>query len=271
MAPDSPPPGGTRSLEDRIVIPAPAAVVWRALTDAEELMRWFPPRASVEPGEGGVVRLSWIPGEAGSAARIEIWEPNRRLRTVEHRRDAAGRLVELVVDYFIEGEGGQTVLRVVHAGFGAEADWDEEYDGTVRGWRYELRGLRHYLGRHRGVSRRVAFVSTGTSLTPQACYARIMGPTGLIREGRLAGLAEGDRYRIVGSAGAFEGSVLVNRPPLDFAGTVTNLNDALLRYEFYGRTVRLWAAMWGVDDAVVRALEARFQESVTQAGGSLVT
>jgi hypothetical protein len=52
---------------------------------------------------------------------------------------------------------------------------------------------------------------------------------------------------------------------------VTNLNDALLRYEFYGRTVRLWAATWGVDDAVVRALEARFQETLTQAGGSLVT
>jgi hypothetical protein len=42
------------------------------------------------------------------------------------------------------------VLRVVHAGFGIGAEWDEEYDGTVRGWRYKLRGLRHYLSRHGG-------------------------------------------------------------------------------------------------------------------------
>ncbi len=200
MDPDSVDPGAPRSLEERIVIDAPAEAVWRALTDAEELMRWFPLEATVEPGAGGSMWLSWG-GQNGATARIEVWEPNRHLRTVEPRRDSAGRLVELVVDYFIEGEGGRTTLRVVHAGFGAGAEWDEEYDGTSRGWRYELRGLRHYLSRHRGMPRRVAWVAAPTSLSPDVCYARIMGPTGLAREGGVAGLGEGDAYRIVGTAG----------------------------------------------------------------------
>ena len=256
-------PGRGRSLEERIVIDATAEAVWRALTDAEELMRWFPLEARVEPGTGGTMWLSWD-GPNGATARIEVWEPNRRLRTVEPRQDAAGRPVELVVDYFIESEGGRTTLRVVHSGFGAGADWDAEYDGTGRGWRYELRGLRHYLHRHRGMPRRVAWVAARTSLSPEACYAGIMG-AGLAQEGAVTGLDEGDPYRIVGGAGAFEGIVLVNRPPLDFAGTVANLNDALLRYEFYSGSPRLWVATWGVDETVVRGLEARLREIIVRA------
>ena len=252
-----------RALEDRIVLDASVEAVWRALTDAEELMRWFPLGASVEPGEGGTIRLSWGESRAG-VATIAIWEPNRRLRTVESRRDKAGRLVEIAVDYFIEAEGGRTTLRVVHAGFGSGAEWDEEYDGTVRGWRYELRGLRHYLKCHRGEARRVAWAAGRTSLSPQASYARCMGPAGLAREGAVEGVREGEAYRIAGTAGVFEGQVLVNRPPLDFAGTVTNLNNGLLRYEFYGGSARLWLATWGVDERAVRGVESRFREIMPQ-------
>ena len=254
----------TRSLEERIALDASVEIVWRALTDAEELVRWFPLHATVEPGVGGTISLAW--GEPGAGtAMIEVWEPNRRLRTLERRRDTAGRLVEIVVDYFIESDGGRTILRIVHSGFGAGAEWDVEYDGTVRGWRYELRSLRHYLSRHRGMPRRVAWVAARTSLSPEVCYKQVMGPTGLARDGRLTGLREGDAYRIAGSAGVFEGLVLVNRPPLDFAGTVTNLNDALLRYEFYGGSPRLWVATWGVDEAVVRGLEGRLRAIIAQA------
>jgi uncharacterized protein YndB with AHSA1/START domain len=258
------PPG--RALEDRIVVAAPAEAVWRALTDAEELMRWFPLRATVEPGEGGTISLSW--GESGTGiATIAIWEPSRRLRVLEQRRDAKGRLVEIAVDYFIEAAAASTTLRVVHSGFGPGAEWDEEYDGTARGWAYELRGLRHYLSWHAGEPRRVAQAAVRTASSPGACYARIMGLAGLARTGTLAGLREGEAYRIAGAAGVFEGQVLVNRPPLDFAGTVTNLNDALLRYEFYGGSTKLWLATWGLDEAVVRGLESRFQEIMVRAAG----
>jgi len=228
--------------------------VWRALTDADELVRWFPLAATVEPGVGGTIALSW--GSQGSEkAVIEIWEPNRRLRTVQHRRDSTGRLVEIAIDFLIEGERGRTVLRVVHAGFGVGAEWDEEYDGTVRGWRYELRGLRHYLSRHVGVDRRVAQVDAATSLSPEETYARIMGTEGLGAATALTGLREGDGYKISGAAGLFEGSVLINSPPLDFGGTVNNLNDALLRYELYGGRAKLWVATWGVEDSRIGDLK----------------
>jgi uncharacterized protein YndB with AHSA1/START domain len=248
------PSGVRRPIEDRVYLDVAPELVWRALTDADELVRWFPLAATVEPGVGGTIALSW--GSQGSEkAVIEIWEPNRSLRTVQHRRDSTGRLVEIAIDFLIEGERGRTVLRVVHAGFGVGAEWDEEYDGTVRGWRYELRGLRHYLSRHVGVDRRVAQVDAATSLSPEETYARIMGTEGLGAATALTGLREGDGYKISGAAGLFEGSVLINSPPLDFGGTVNNLNDALLRYELYGGRAKLWVATWGVEDSRIGDLK----------------
>jgi uncharacterized protein YndB with AHSA1/START domain len=52
-------PDQTRACEERITLDAPAEVVWRALTDAQELMRWFPLGAEVVPGAGGSVTMSW--------------------------------------------------------------------------------------------------------------------------------------------------------------------------------------------------------------------
>ncbi len=249
----------SRTIEEMVRLEATPEVVWRALTDGEELVRWFPATATVQPGVGGSITLSW--GEQGrETVTIEVWEPNRRLRTVDRRRDAAGRMVEIAIDYLIEAEGGETTLRVVHAGFGPGAEWDQEFDGTVRGWRYELRALRHYLARHRGMIRRVASAWRQTALSPEACYARVFaGPEGLAPGGLPAALGEGDRYRIEGAAGLFEGRALINRAPLDFAGTVANLNDGLLRYEFYGGSAKLWVATWGVDEPIVRGLESRLR------------
>lgn len=37
---------GLRSIETEILIDSPVEAVWKALAEAEELMRWFPPQAS---------------------------------------------------------------------------------------------------------------------------------------------------------------------------------------------------------------------------------
>ena len=136
--------------------------VWKALTDAVELSRWFPPSAEVEPGEGGNIHLSWAPW-VETDNRIEIWDPPHHLRTGWH--DSSGVVTldqnpeeaqQLAVDYFLESRQGKTVLRLVHSGFSMAAEWDEEYDGVRRGWTYELRSLRHYLQNHLGRNRRIA-------------------------------------------------------------------------------------------------------------------
>ena len=148
----------TRSHETQIEIDAPLEEVWRAITDAPEIQKWFAPEVTVTPGVGGKFSASWGPGMEGTQF-IEIWEPNRHLRLFEERAHTFGCTgdestrtapVRLVVDYYLNSENGKTLLRLVHSGFGASSDWDGEYDGTRQGWPGFFRVLKYTLERQPG-------------------------------------------------------------------------------------------------------------------------
>lgn len=62
----------TRSATGRVEVEASPERVWKALTDAAELVRWFPLEARVEPGEGGTVFMSWKNEYAGES-KILAW------------------------------------------------------------------------------------------------------------------------------------------------------------------------------------------------------
>ena len=68
-----------RSFSMSIDIDATPEEVWRALTDAGELMRWFPLQARVTPGKGGSVFWGWDEHWAWES-QIDAWEPERRLQ-----------------------------------------------------------------------------------------------------------------------------------------------------------------------------------------------
>ena len=68
----------TRSVEGSLEIDASPERVWEALTTAEDLERWFPLEARVEPGVGGSVWLSWK-NEYAATSEIVEWEPARAL------------------------------------------------------------------------------------------------------------------------------------------------------------------------------------------------
>ncbi|MBI4420506.1 MAG: SRPBCC domain-containing protein, partial [Gemmatimonadetes bacterium] len=154
-----------RAFEMTLDIEASREDVWRALTEAEELMRWFPLEARITPGQGGSMFWSW--GERWDwENRIEVWEPGRRLRLVEDEArpyDAEGHplpdgLVQparIAIEFTLETHRGKTRLRLVHSGFGRGDVWDNELDSISEGWQSELRSLRHYLQHHGGKNRQV--------------------------------------------------------------------------------------------------------------------
>lgn len=161
----------TREATGEVWIDASPERVWKALTDARELTRWFPLDAEVEPGEGGTVRMSWG-GEYDASAPILVWDPPRHLRT-----EWMGQGV--VTDYRLEPEEGGTRLRVVSSGFPTDASWDEWVEGTVRGWAYELRSLKHYLEEHDDADRRVLFLRRRVRMPREAIWSRLTGDDGL--------------------------------------------------------------------------------------------
>jgi len=104
----------------KIEVAATPAELWKALTTAQGIQSWFAPIARVEPGVGGGITVGWGPGMEFTAA-IDVWEPEKHLH--------AGR-----VDYYIEGNGDTTILRLVESGFGDDAKFDGEFESTGKAW-----------------------------------------------------------------------------------------------------------------------------------------
>ena len=197
-------PAATRPARSAsVTIPLDASVdaVWRALTDPEELVRWFPTNAVVDPRPGGAFVISWD-GAWQWEMTITDFEPLKRLRMLDRQArpfDANGRPldaeapVELALEITLESSGSGTVLRLVHSGFGHGAVWDDEIDGVTLGWNVELRALRHYLAHHRGRARHTAHVHATSGRSLGELWDALTAPSGLIASGYRPDLTEGDR------------------------------------------------------------------------------
>lgn len=211
-------PKKTRSIEKSVTINAPPEEVWKAIAEAEGIKAWFAPDAQVTPGVGGKVFASWGPGFEGTT-RIDIWEPNQRLRTTDIRPEKQAETgyvarAELSVDYVLEGKGGSTVLRLVHSGFGAGADWDDEVDSHNRGWGVFLSNLKHFVEKYRGQRCKQTIAMQPLTGPGADAWSRLLGKNGFAREGRLEGLAVGDKYQVQTAQGdVLEGTVATMDAP----------------------------------------------------------
>jgi uncharacterized protein YndB with AHSA1/START domain len=235
----------TRQFEMEIDLGHDSETVWNALTKADELARWFPKTAEVEPEVGGQYLLSWESGGCAFDTRIAVWEPNKRLKVVEHR-EQNGKPVELAMDFTLAGRDGATTLRLVHSGFGRDADWDDEFDGISSGWHFELRMLRDYLDDHRGEDRHLETITHVTELPPREVYERVFGRDGLAKEGNIRALPEGAAYRLVaGPDEVYQGKVFTHQPPKNFVGTVEGDQQGNLRYHMDGQMVFLILSLYG--------------------------
>jgi uncharacterized protein YndB with AHSA1/START domain len=258
-----------RKIEREIEIAAPVEAVWKALTDAEELMRWFPLDARVTPGPGGAIWFSWGPPYEGES-QIEVWDPLRRLKLKDQWRGHAelSDRPQVAMDFTLESAKGNTILRLVHSGFNSTADWDDEFEATNRGWLQELLGLKHYLEHHPGETRRAVWARVKVELTREEVWQRIMSADGL----NLEGLSEGDSFDRVTSANErLQGRVLVCRPPEDLCAVLENSNDAFIRVgvERWSRPrlhsePTLWLSTYNIANSQVMSFQANWTKLLTR-------
>jgi len=233
----------TRAIEATIELEASPDTVWRALTDARELERWFPLEARVEPGEGGSVFMSWK-NEYEGESRITVWEPGRHLQITWGFTDEEKEITQLT-DFHLEGAKGRTVLRVVTSGFPNDPAWDAWYEGTRQGWAYELESLKQYLERFRGQDREVVYLRRRVELTGQEAWDRLFGPSGFAER-------------------PLESRPFIQSPPVQYAGYVDDRN-ALVRVGMEPcmgkpgfRDVTLWLSAWGATPAAVESLRGEW-------------
>jgi uncharacterized protein YndB with AHSA1/START domain len=225
------PRSASRAAEGKIEIEAPIEAVWKALTDARELERWFPLDARVEPGAGGAIWMSWR-NEYEGEQEILAWDPPRHLKT-SWRMHAGDQPVQ-ATDYRLEAKGGRTIVRVVTSDFPIDPSWDEWVQGTIDGWAFELRSLKEYLERHRGEDREVVYLRRRVALSLEEIWSRMATPGAL-------------------GAKPLGADPFLELPPRQWGAIVEKLDGALMRAgsDPCGdagsgqRDVTLWIQAWG--------------------------
>jgi uncharacterized protein YndB with AHSA1/START domain len=262
-----------RFYEKKFEVAAPPEAVWKAITEAHELTRWFCLEATCQSGQGGQQNIDWG-GGATVTLNIVIWKPNVHLRTEAIRPDLSeqpegGPPAEAyATDWYLEGDGGVTRVRMVASGFGEGPGWDHEYEGTFHGWDMFHATLKHYLENHRGERAHNVVLYAMLAVPPEEAWNRLMSSEGLVHEGRLDVLSNGTPFQFVtGTGDVFAGVVRNYAPGKTFSATVENLNKAILNIELApvpgaGHFLYLSLLTWGLPKADVDALGARIKSIV---------
>jgi uncharacterized protein YndB with AHSA1/START domain len=142
-------------IEREILIAAPAEVVWKVITEPDQITQWFSDGAELDPHHGAEGSLTFGEKATNQAVtvplRVEAIEPPHRFAfrwdypAGQQPREGNSLLVEFTLT--TEGEG--TRLRVVESGFAA-LPWAEEekvayVEAHSKGWDVHLTNLSSYV------------------------------------------------------------------------------------------------------------------------------
>jgi uncharacterized protein YndB with AHSA1/START domain len=148
-----------QQLEREILIEAPPEVVWRAVTEPDQIAMWFSEEAELELRPGGVGTITWKPGGRATGELKEALSVPVKIEEVDpphyfsyrwtHPADAeATPANSLLVEFKLSPEGDFTRLSVVESGFREiERDTTEEIEGHSEGWKVHLESLREHATR----------------------------------------------------------------------------------------------------------------------------
>jgi uncharacterized protein YndB with AHSA1/START domain len=145
----------TDRIEKQIVLEAPRARVWRALTDVRQFNEWFGVQLTSPFRPGAVVtgRITFPGAEhLTMTAWVETMEPERRFSfrwhpyAIDPAVDYSGEPTTLVTFTLEDVEGG-TRLTVVESGFDAipESRRVAAFRGNAEGWAIQVERVRDYL------------------------------------------------------------------------------------------------------------------------------
>jgi hypothetical protein len=203
-----------------VVVGAPHVEVWRALTEPDEIRRWF---GWDYPGLEQEVEFIFVEN-----ARPE---PPGRILLFQGEDQSA---IE------VEADGPRTIVRVVNPAASDQAERDDGFDQIEEGWRAFLLQLRHYLERHAGERRRTIRL-TGDA-NPLAALAAVAGE--IEGESRRA-----SPHLSVTTTDSYGGGLVVveSTEPLDSPGSC-RVNVTITTYglddERLARLRQRWESVW---------------------------
>jgi uncharacterized protein YndB with AHSA1/START domain len=125
-------------VERDILIEAPVDVVWRTITEPDQISLWFADKVDVELKTGAHGYMGF--GEQGGPVMVETVDPPTRFsfRWNHQAGDEPAEGNSLLVEFTLVGEGEHTRLRVVESGLSAlpwpDVDKQRYADEHNDGW-----------------------------------------------------------------------------------------------------------------------------------------
>jgi uncharacterized protein YndB with AHSA1/START domain len=139
-------------VEREVLIEAPLDVVWRIVTEPDQIVRWFADEAELQLTPGGDGHFSFK-NHRSFAIQVEAVDPPRRFafrwRAANDERPPERNSMH--VEFTLHEEAGKTRLRVVESGF-ENVDWSDEE--MARYAEDHSSGWATYLGRLQAVAAR---------------------------------------------------------------------------------------------------------------------
>lgn len=261
------PPSRARTFDQSVAIKAEPMEVWRCLTEADAITRWFALSARVTPGPGGSMFWAWGQ-QVEWPSTITQWRPGRLLELSESHDDGAVRLATQF--HLSQPAKGETVVRVVAFGFGDGQKWDDHYDGISHGWRYELLVLRTYLEHHHGQERAACYATVPTAAPFPAAWRRLVAPGAIARQGLPVDARSGERVSFLGPSGrTFSGAALLLESGRLFSMIVDELDGGTLRLELEKCVgvpgAGLLISVWGPKRSLVPTIQREWEIAIARA------
>ena len=148
ITPTAPVRPKTRDLRLLVRVRAKPAAVYRALTSARELCRWWVMGAETDARSGGRMRLVWPGGRRSIFGEREgcfvDLEPERKVAWI-WRPARRKNLVPVLCSFFILPRRGGCEVMLLHAGFPGRPAADRVFLAFAQAWEDGLAKLKLYL------------------------------------------------------------------------------------------------------------------------------
>jgi uncharacterized protein YndB with AHSA1/START domain len=135
------------TVERSIWIAAAPARVWRAITEADQIMQWWGDYWEISALEVGAAIKFGDPNDL-MLAKVAVVDPPRRF-TIEWPPQEQYHSIAMTTSYLLEEENGGTRVTVTETGFEAlpEDIRRTRFEQTAKGYETVIRNLKDYLER----------------------------------------------------------------------------------------------------------------------------
>jgi uncharacterized protein YndB with AHSA1/START domain len=133
-------------LKQYIRIERAQPIVFKAITQAEELRHWFPSRVESDPRVGGKLMLTFEFAEASQNGTLnEKYLEVLPNESVSYTWGAGPAAIPTVVTFNLSEAGGITTLELDHSRVQADADKAMLNEWHANNWTFYLTNLKGYL------------------------------------------------------------------------------------------------------------------------------